>query len=568
MPMHGFSPVQTRTGPADQYIRSACTPPSYLTRSQRGIALLESVVAIALAALKVALALPLVTGTPKRRALEGIASELAVDLRYARTEAVARNATVSISFDGDLAISCYVLHTGPRAGCRCLAGVAGPAGSPAACDAGADEIKTVRLPASGGVEVRSNVPAMSFSAVNGSVTPAGTIAVSGPQGMEVHHVVSAAGRVRSCIRPDVSGNGPSSTGTAVRPEAVLRRGHMTMSFERRQRRAVRGFTLTELLVAMVLAVIMASLAYPAYQGQLHRSRRTEAIGALLALQQAQEKWRGAHAAYATLAELNGSGTVPAGQYVGYGATHYTIDVADNPARFIHADGLCQGRPGTRPDLPGDEAERARWLDHHVFGQRFVDGQLRFHQSPLLEPVSRTNARSSARGLTLVELLIGMGIGLFLLAGATQMFANQVNGSRRLLLALRNQQDLQSAVDLLVRTLRRNGYADADPGWSGDPRWRLSAGSMQMKIGKGDWQSLTDADTMRVTRFDIVEASVIQSFGSVCTPACVAQDGSCPAVTTRSYDIAIDARSVADPGLTSRVRTTVRSRNDEVTGACP
>jgi type IV pilus assembly protein PilE len=60
----------------------------------------------------------------------------------------------------------------------------------------------------------------------------------------------------------------------------------------------RGFTLLELLVALALVGILATLAWPGYRDSLMRARRADGIDALLALQLAQEKFRGHCARYA------------------------------------------------------------------------------------------------------------------------------------------------------------------------------------------------------------------------------------------------------------------------------
>ena len=66
----------------------------------------------------------------------------------------------------------------------------------------------------------------------------------------------------------------------------------------------RGFTLIELMIAVVVAAILASLALPAFFDTLRKSRRSEAFAALVALQQAQERHRANFPAYAAaLADL-------------------------------------------------------------------------------------------------------------------------------------------------------------------------------------------------------------------------------------------------------------------------
>ncbi len=69
------------------------------------------------------------------------------------------------------------------------------------------------------------------------------------------------------------------------------------------RRRCRGFTVIELLIAMAIAGVLASVAYPTFRGAVDRSRRADAIGALLLAQLAQERWRANQLAYGTLAEI-------------------------------------------------------------------------------------------------------------------------------------------------------------------------------------------------------------------------------------------------------------------------
>ncbi len=53
---------------------------------------------------------------------------------------------------------------------------------------------------------------------------------------------------------------------------------------------VKGFTVIEVLVAMVIVSVLASIAYPSYVNQLRKSRRVEATTELVTLAQAQERF--------------------------------------------------------------------------------------------------------------------------------------------------------------------------------------------------------------------------------------------------------------------------------------
>lgn len=61
----------------------------------------------------------------------------------------------------------------------------------------------------------------------------------------------------------------------------------------------RGFTLIELLIVVAIAAILASVAYPSYTSSVRKGKRAEAKTALMAVLQAQEKYRANCTQYAT-----------------------------------------------------------------------------------------------------------------------------------------------------------------------------------------------------------------------------------------------------------------------------
>jgi type IV pilus assembly protein PilE len=78
-----------------------------------------------------------------------------------------------------------------------------------------------------------------------------------------------------------------------------------------------GFSLVEVLVVLAMLAVLASIAVPGYQAQVRRTRRAEAVAAMLAIQQAQERWRASHPDYAAglgNAGLPGPGQTPSGRH--------------------------------------------------------------------------------------------------------------------------------------------------------------------------------------------------------------------------------------------------------------
>lgn len=163
-----------------------------MNNKQRGITLVEACVTLAVATIVATGAAPSMQQLLDARRFDGIASQLASDLQFTRISAIARNQRLRFSLQTDAAGSCYVVHTGSAGACRC--GASGPA----VCDAGASEIRTVRLSASDRVQVQANVASILFDPVHGTSTPAGTVRVIGGTGRELRHVVNVMGRVRTC----------------------------------------------------------------------------------------------------------------------------------------------------------------------------------------------------------------------------------------------------------------------------------------------------------------------------------------------------------------------------------
>ncbi len=59
-----------------------------------------------------------------------------------------------------------------------------------------------------------------------------------------------------------------------------------------------GFTLVELLIVVAIAAILAAVALPVYVEQVRKGRRSDAVAALSAIQQAQERFRANNPSYA------------------------------------------------------------------------------------------------------------------------------------------------------------------------------------------------------------------------------------------------------------------------------
>ena len=166
---------------------------------RNGFSLIEAMVVVAVTAVVATAAVPSLVAFIDGRRLDAAATALAADIQFVRTEAVARNQPIRLSFHAEAASTCWVVHTGPAAQCSC-----GDA-APAVCTGGAVEIKTVVLGAADRVGVRANVASIAFDPLHGTSTPTGTLRLIDRSGRAVHHVVNVMGRVRSCTPTGVPG---------------------------------------------------------------------------------------------------------------------------------------------------------------------------------------------------------------------------------------------------------------------------------------------------------------------------------------------------------------------------
>lgn len=128
-------------------------------------------------------------------------------------------------------------------------------------------------------------------------------------------------------------------------------------------RRLRGFTLLELMIAVVVVAILASVAYPSYRDFVVRSKRAEGKAALLDAAQSLERYFTTHNTYPAALATAGART-HSGENASKAA--YTIAIAGGGTTFTltatpangHADPKCgnltldqlgvRGKSGTAP----------------------------------------------------------------------------------------------------------------------------------------------------------------------------------------------------------------------------
>ena len=111
-----------------------------------------------------------------------------------------------------------------------------------------------------------------------------------------------------------------------------------------------GFTLIEVLTALIVVAVLAAIAIPTWRNHLLRVRRAEAISALTALQSEQDRFFGIHARYADAAALSRKPPDGLGRAATSERGFYAIELrtADDGLSYT-ATARALARPGDAPD---------------------------------------------------------------------------------------------------------------------------------------------------------------------------------------------------------------------------
>lgn len=239
-------------------------------------------------------------------------------------------------------------------------------------------------------------------------------------------------------------------------------------------------------------------------------------------------------------------------------------------------------------------------------------------------IRRRLARQAQRGIGLIELMVGITVGLIVTAGAALVATRQITEHRRLMLEVQMQQDLRVAADLIQQDLRRAGFrgfpangvyepehmtttavAAKDPtanpyaqltvsgngtiinyryaGYlNGSPNAtnvvqdseqfavRLSNKTLFLQKGlingQPNWQPITDPDAVEITAF----TPVIVTQQIPLDDLCVCPAGGCaPSTqTVRRVDITIQGVSKSDPAVKRTLQVSEKIRADDIGAGCP
>lgn len=231
---------------------------------------------------------------------------------------------------------------------------------------------------------------------------------------------------------------------------------------------------------------------------------------------------------------------------------------------------------------------------------------------------------SQRGLGLVELMVGITVGLIVTAGAAVVATRQITEHRRLMLEVQIQQDLRIAADLLQQDIRRAGfrglplngvwepernggaippkpsasspYTEITLGPAGKDIYyryarapagstvvnasnvvanneyfgvRLSNKTLYLQIGlvndQPNWQPLTDPEVVSIDDFAPAITNQQVSLADFCEcPAGTA----CPTLTVRNVSMTIKATAKADANVKRTLVVNERIRADGIDGVCP
>ena len=225
-------------------------------------------------------------------------------------------------------------------------------------------------------------------------------------------------------------------------------------------------------------------------------------------------------------------------------------------------------------------------------------------------------RRQVHGLSLVELLVGVALSLFIVAAAAMLVSTQLSDNRRLLLETQLQQDLRATADIITRELRRSSYwggsaagvptpggsaISSNPMVGGDLtsssastvnyRYRRGPGAEAfgfrldtdgvIRVCQSDgsggmcnsgWQELTDPATVRITEFTVAtvrsgtraQPDNDEPLLLPCPNVCADGTTTCwPKVGVREFVVTITGQAKGDTSVIRTLSSSVRVRNDRV-----
>lgn len=126
-------------------------------------------------------------------------------------------------------------------------------------------------------------------------------------------------------------------------------------------RRLAGFTVLEALTALVVVGILAAIAIPSWRSHLLKSRRADAMAALLAVQKAQDEYFGRHARYASGARLEAAAPEGLGLRTTSAQGFYSIALATDDAGLEYR---ATARPISRAGQSGDARCAEFSIDHN------------------------------------------------------------------------------------------------------------------------------------------------------------------------------------------------------------
>lgn len=222
----------------------------------------------------------------------------------------------------------------------------------------------------------------------------------------------------------------------------------------------------------------------------------------------------------------------------------------------------------------------------------------------MNPIHRPPSRPP-RGFNLIELMIGMTVGLFILIGASSLMVGQIGDHRRLTLETRTEQDVRAIAEMMARDLRAAGvqstpmqtlWSESNAAPAANPNadvtidaggtrvifklleagvtvrrgYQLADGVLYRLVESGGVlrsQPMTDPNTLSIAAFRVSTLSNAFSLESACDLPCNGAPDCPPKTVMRAIRIELEATAAHDNQVKRSLDFTVRNQADQPSGAC-